>query len=148
MADDGQATFEWKAPQFHFQVNWGGVLMSFQEVTGLDSDTDPIKYRSGNSDAISLADMPGLKKSGNIILKRGTVASDTAFREWFNQIQLNEIKRVPVTIRLMDETGAATTTWTVTNAYPLKISGITLDAGSSDAAIESIDVAHDGLTTG
>lgn len=148
MADDGQSTFEWKAPQFHYQVDWDGVAMTFQEVTGLDSETHDIEYRSGNSPQFSTVKMPGLKKSGNIILKRGAAVTDTAFREWYNQIQLNVIKRVPVTIRLMDETGAATMTWTLTKAYPLKITGTTLDVGSNNAAIESIEIAHDGLTMG
>jgi phage tail-like protein len=59
---------------------------------------------------------------------------------------MNTIKRVPVTISLLDEAGAPTMVWTLTNAWPTKITATDLNAEGNEVAIESIDIAHEGLT--
>ncbi len=56
---------------FHFRVEWGGTLIGFSEVTGLNIEVQPIEYRDGLSPEYSVIKMPGLKKYGNITLKRG-----------------------------------------------------------------------------
>ena len=52
--------------------------------------------------------MPGIKKTGNVTMKKGVFKSDDKFWDWFNQIKVNSIERVPVTISLLDESGSAT----------------------------------------
>ena len=120
MADDGSAQSKtvWPLPKFYFQVKWGSTVMSFQEVSGLDIETQPIEYRNGDSKEFSVIKMPGIKKTGNVTLKKGVFKSDNKFWDWFNQIKMNTIKRVPVTISLLDEGGAATVVWTLANAWP------------------------------
>jgi phage tail-like protein len=59
---------------------------------------------------------------------------------------MNTIERVPVTISLLDEAGAATMVWTLTNAWPTKITGTDLKSEGNEVAIESIEIAHEGLT--
>ncbi len=148
MADDGskQSTNIWPIPKFRFEVKWDTTVMSFQEVSGLDSETLPIKYRAGDSKAFSMVKMPGLRKYGNVTLKKGVFKADRKFWDWFNQIKMNTIKRMPVTINLLDETGAATMVWTLANAWPTKITGTDLKAEGNEVAIESIELAHEGLT--
>jgi len=51
-----------------------------------------------------------------------------------------------VTISLLDEAGAATMVWTLTNAWPAKITGTDLKSDGNEVAIESIEIAHEGLT--
>ena len=45
MADDGseQSTSVWPLPKFYFQVKWDSEEMSFQEVSGLDIEAQPIE---------------------------------------------------------------------------------------------------------
>jgi phage tail-like protein len=90
--------------------------------------------------------MPGLKKYGNITMKKGTFAKDNQFWDWFNQIQLNTIKRITMNISLLDETGSPTMVWTVTNAFPTKITGTDLNADGNEVAVETIEIAHEGIT--
>lgn len=110
MADDGSAQSKniWPIPRFRFEVEWGGNTMSFQEVSGLDAEAQPIEYRHGNSPVFSTVKMPGLQKYSNVTMKKGVFKSDNRFWDWFNQIKMNTIKRVPVTIRLLDEEGKPT----------------------------------------
>jgi phage tail-like protein len=148
MADDGskQSANVWPLPKFYFQVKWDKNEMNFQEVSGLDIQSEEIKYRHGNSPVFSVIKMPGMKKFGNITMKKGVFKGDNKFWDWLNQIKLNTIKRVPVTISLLDEAGKPTMVWTLTNAWPTKISSTDLKSEGNEVAIESIEIVHEGLT--
>ena len=120
--------------------------MIFQEVSGLDVESSPVEYRHGDSPAFSAIKMPGMKKYGNVTMKKGVFKSDNKFWDWFNQIKMNTVKRVPVTISLLDEAGKPTMVWTLSNAWPTKISGTDLKAEGNEVAVECIEIAHEGLT--
>jgi phage tail-like protein len=147
MADDGsaQSTSIWPIPKFSFQVKWDSTVMSFQEVSGLDVEAQPIEYRSGDSKTFSVVKMPGLQKFGDVTMKKGVFKSDNKFWDWFSQIKMNTIKRVPVTISLLDEGGNPTMVWTLTNAFPSKIQGTDLKSQGNEVAVETIVVVHEGL---
>ena len=110
MAEDGstQSANIWPLPKFHFQVKWGDQEMSFQEVTGLDAQSEEIKYRSGDSPIFSPVKMPGLVKYSNVTMKKGIFKGDNKFWGWFKKIKMNTIERTTVTISLLDEGGAET----------------------------------------
>ncbi|MEN0037341.1 MAG: phage tail protein [Cellvibrio sp.] len=148
MAEDGstQSANIWPLPKFHFEVKWDSNVMSFQEVSGLDIQSEEIKYRSGDSKQFSVIKMPGMKKFGNVTMKKGVFKGDNKFWDWLNQIKLNTIKRVPITISLLDESSAPTMVWTLANAWPTKISSTDLKAEGNEVAIESIEIVHEGLT--
>ena len=148
MADDGsaQSTSIWPIPKFHFEVKWDSNVMSFQEVSGLDVEAQPIEYRAGDSPVFSTVKMPGIKKYSNITMKKGVFKSDNKFWDWFNQIKMNTIKRIPVTISLLDESGSPTMVWTLTNAFPTKITGTDMKSDGNEVAVETIEIAHEGLT--
>ena len=148
MADDGssQSTTVWPVPKFYFQVKWDSQVMSFQEVSGLDIQSEEIKYRHGDSPQFSVIKMPGMKKFGNVTMKKGIFKGDNKFWDWFNHIKMNTIKRLPVTISLLDEAGKAVMVWTLTNAWPTKITGTDLKSEGNEVAIETIEIVHEGLT--
>jgi phage tail-like protein len=148
MADDGtkQSNNVWPLPKFHFQVKWDSAVMSFEEVSGLDVEAQPIEYRHGDSPVFSALKMPGLKKYGNVTMKKGVFKADNKFWEWFNQIKMNTVKRVPVTISLLDEEGKPTMVWTLANAWPTKVSGTDLKSEGNEVAVETIEIAPEGLT--
>lgn len=147
MADDGsaQSTSVWPLPKFHFEVKWDSQVMSFQEVSGLDTESQPIEYRHGDSPVFSTIKMPGIQKFSNVTMKKGVFKSDNSFWDWYSQIKMNTIKRVPVTISLLDEAGSPTMVWTLTNAWPTKISATDLKSDGNEVAIETIEIAHEGI---
>lgn len=147
MADDGstQSQTVWPLPKFHFQVSWGKDTMSFQEVSGLDMQAEEIKYRSGDSKTFSPTKMPGLKKYGNVTMKKGIFKGDNKFWEWFAKIKMNTVERVTVTISLLDEEAKPVMVWKLNNAWPTKITGTDLKAEANEVAIETIEIAHEGL---
>jgi phage tail-like protein len=132
-------------PKYHFIVQWGGNQIGFTEVTGLDINIEVIEYRSGSSPVQSVTKMPGLIKYSNITLKRGIVKGDTDFFKWINTIQQSTVERRDVVISLLNENHEPVMTWKARNAFPVKYSGPDLNAESSDVAIETLELAHEGL---
>ncbi|GAB2674918.1 phage tail protein [Aliiglaciecola aliphaticivorans] len=148
MADDGSAQSQivWPISKFYFQVKWGAEIMLFQEISGLDGEAQVIEFSAGDSKTFSTQKMPEMQKFGNITLKKGVFKSDTRFGDWFSQIKMDTIKRLPVTISLLDETGTPTMVWTLANAWPSKITGTELESDNDEIAIESMEISHQGLT--
>jgi phage tail-like protein len=149
MPDDGsnQNTTVWPLPKFYFVVQFGsGDPIPFQEVSGLDIESSIIEYRHGNNTAFSTIKMPGIAKVGNVTMKKGIFPADNVFWTWFNGITMNSIKRETVIIRLLDESGAPTMVWTLVNAWPTKVTGTDLKSDGGEVAVESIEIAHEGLT--
>ena len=132
-------------PVFHFRVEWGGQLLAFSEVTGLNAEVQPIEYRDGLSPEFSMIKMPGLKKYGNITLKRGVMSADNEFFEWLKTIQLNKAERRDVVISLLNDDHDPVLTWKVVNAWPTKLTSPDLKASGNEAAIETIELAHEGV---
>lgn len=139
------AETQWPIPKFHFRVEWGGNDIGFQEVSGLSMETQFIEYRAGNDPTFLTQKLPGLKKNGNITLKKGMFAHDNIFWDWWTDVQTNKDRRETLTITLMDEEGSPVFVWTVTNAFPIKISAPDLKSDANEVAIESVELAHEGI---
>ena len=104
----------WPLPKFYFSVKLGeDDSVSFQEVDGLESETQVIEYRHGNSPICYPIKMPGLSRVGNVTMRKGIFVNDEKFWDWYNEIKLNTIARCTVVINLLDETGSPKMTWTL-----------------------------------
>lgn len=131
--------------KFQFSVIIGSAEVMFQEVTGLASETQVIEYRVGHSAAYATVKMPGIKKFGNVTLKKGMFKNDKQLWDLYNKIKMNTFERQPVTINLLDETGEPAMSWSLTNAFPAKMSVSDLKADANEAAVETIELAHEGF---
>ena len=132
-------------PKFHFQVQWGGERIGFTEVTGLDMQVEAIEYREGSSPEYSKVKMPGMHKFSNITLKRGSIAGDSDFYKWVNEISLTKVTRRDIVISLLNETHAPVMSWKAKQAFPVKLQASDLKADGNEVAIETIELAHEGL---
>lgn len=139
-------TSNWPLPKFHFSVDFGNITnIPFQEVSGLETETQIIEYRHSASPSFSAIKMPGIVKVGNVTFKRGVFVNDNSFWNWLNNIKMNVVKRQNITVKLLDESGSPTMTWILQNAWPTKISATDLKSDGNEVAIEVIEVAHEGL---
>lgn len=137
----------WPLPKFYFSVEFGEDKdVNFQEVSGLDTETQIIEYRHGNSPIFSAIKMPGLAKVGNVTFKKGIFVNDNKFWDWYNEIKMNTIKRRTVIVNLLDETGAPKMNWILTNAWPTKITGTDLKSDGNEVAVETLEVAYEVIT--
>jgi phage tail-like protein len=139
---------DYPLPKFHFQVEWGGSRLGFTEVSGLEVETEMIEYRDGASPEYNKRRIPGLRKYANITLKRGTFANDNEFYDWWKKTALFENlddQRRDLTISLLNEAHEAVIVWTVKQAWPVKMTSTDLKADANEVAIETLELAHEGL---
>ena len=137
---------DYPLPKFHFQVEWGGTRLGFTEVSGLTVETEVIEYREGILPEFHKTKMPGMQKFGNITMKRGTFQGDNDFYLWWNTVALNTIERRNLTISLLNENHQPVVVWSVKNAWPTKVQSTDLKGDGNEVAIETIEIAHEGLT--
>ncbi len=129
-------------PLFHFMVEWGGIRIGFSEVSGLSRENQAVEYRDGSPPDHSSIKMRGAHKFSNITLKRGVVQSDCDLSKWLSIINHG---RHDVVISLLDENHRPKMIWKVRSAFPVKVDGPQLKASGNEVAIETIEIAHEGL---
>lgn len=137
----------WPMPKFRFEADLGDQLknVAFQEIYGMGVENQVIEYRHSNSPVFSTIKMPGLCKYGNVTMRRGVFVNDNSFWNWYNEINMNTVKRRTVVIRLLDETGSTTMQWTLYNAWPAKIISTDLKSDGNEVAVDTIEIAYEQL---
>lgn len=131
--------------KYRYKVEIDGLEAGgFSEASGFDASIDVIEYREGDMVQTPMK-LPGLKKYGNITLKQG-VADSMVMYEWMIAGVEGEVERKTITITILDETETATASWQVINAWPAKYTAPDFNALASEVAIESIEIAHEGMT--
>lgn len=144
MAQTGQRIDPYGSYDFLVEID-GITRASFQEASGFDSSIDVTEYREGG-DNETLRKLPAKTKFSNIVLKWGT-ADDTDLYDWHMQW----IKGDPAAVRkngsivILDRQGNEKIRWNFTNAWPVKWTGPTFNAKGNDLAIETLELAHEGL---
>ena len=135
--------------KFRFKVEIDGIgVGSFSEVSGFDASIDVVEYRDGDSTVATARKLPGLVKYGNITLKWGLVDSMELYN-WIQEAINGDVKQKPVTIRLMNESGTEEkANWAVLNAWPVKYTAPDFNSTASEVAMETLELAHEGLTRG
>lgn len=139
-------------PQFRFEVEIDDVgEISFQEVSGLDIEIQTIDYRAGDSPNDSVLKVPGMTQYTNLTFKRGIYPDDNKLYEWLQEVKDNfngpdheEIKK-NILISLKSDQDEVVMTWNVVNAFPIKLSGTSLNAQNNELAIETLEVVHEGF---
>lgn len=130
--------------KFRYKVEVEGLeLGGFSEVSGFDASIDVIEYREGDKVQTPMK-VPGLKKYGNITLKQG-VADKDALYKWMEIGFEKDVERKTLTITLLDINGEDAASWQVINAWPTKYTAPDFNATSSEIAIETLELAHEGM---
>ena len=125
-------------------------VAGFSEVGGLDSENTPIDYREGADMTNAIRKLPGIENYPVVQLKRGITGSLFLW-EWRQEVRDGTSAFPPsknVTIKLLNEQAnrdAPAMTWTLTNAWPSKLTGPSLNAKGNDIAIEQLDLVHERL---
>lgn len=130
----------------HFIVEWGGTRMGFSEVSGIVIEHSAIEHREGSSPDDSPVIMPGHEKYNYLTLKRGIIQGDNEFYQWINTVKFNKAERRDMTITLLNESHEPVLRWKVRNAWPFKLIGPVLNANASEVAVETLQIAHEGIS--
>jgi phage tail-like protein len=132
--------------QFNFLIEIDGVVKGgFSEASGLTTDTNVVEYREGQEQSLTTRKLPGLMKYNNIVLKRGWTR-DRSLWEWRRKVIEGKTQRAGGAIVLLDEARNEALRWNFTEGWPSKWEGPALNAKTSEVAIETLEIAHEGLT--
>src|SRR5512132_3854901 len=130
--------------QFNFVIDIEGVGSgAFSEVSGLDTETDPVEYREGNED-ITVRKLPGLRTHPNITLKRG-FTKDRGLWDWRKTVMDGKTQRKSGSIVLLNEAREEALRWNFREGWPCKLQGPPLNAKTNEVAIETLEICHEGL---
>lgn len=131
---------------------------AFSDASGLNSNLEVETYQEGGNNLAPLK-FPKWGKYDNVTLKRG-VTPRTSLWDWHAQVVTGSapVLRKSGLIILFDRGGPThdstesfglgripLAAWYIDNAFPEKVTGPTLDAKSNTVAVESVDLAHEGV---
>jgi phage tail-like protein len=131
--------------RFNFLVEIDGVAKAgFSEVEGLAGEIDAIAYREGADKTNAFRLLPGLVHYPRVVLRRG-FAGDASLFAWWQALRDGAPDRRPVSIVLLDEKRQPVARWSLHRAWPTKWDGPSLNAKTSEVAIETLELAHEGI---
>jgi phage tail-like protein len=131
--------------RFNFLVEIDGVAKaSFSEVDGLAGEIDAIAYREGADKTNTFRLLPGLVHHPRVVLRRG-FSGDASLFAWWKAVRDGTLDRRAVSIVLLDEQRQPVARWQLRRAWPAKWEGPSLDAKTSEVAIETLELVHEGI---
>ena len=129
---------------FNFLVEIDGITQAgFAECSGFGASNDPIEYREGGENT-TVRKLPGVTKYANIVLKWGLTDSDELYK-WFRDITQGKVQRKNGSIILLDLDGTEKVRWNFVKGWPTKWDGPDFNAKGTDIAIETLEIAHEGI---
>lgn len=131
---------------YNFALELGGVTLGyFTDCSGFGASTDPIEHREGGKNSVTRK-IPGQTKYTNIVLKWGLTDSRELF-DWYQDVIDGKVKRKDGNIVLYDVDGnTEKVRWFFTGAWPTKWDGPDFSAKGNEIAIETLELAHEGIT--
>jgi phage tail-like protein len=143
MANTGQRVDPYL--NFNFRVEIDGVqVAAFHECSGLESSIDIIEHREGGG---PIRKLPGNNKFANIVLKRGLTDNRDLYDLHLQALD-GQITRKSGSIILMNRADQEVARWNFEQAWPAKWTGPSLTAEGNDVAIETLELAHEGIRRG
>ena len=129
---------------FHVQLPGVGGEAFFKSVSGLRYETELVPVKEGGQNATVFNLLGGVKWS-NIVLKQG-FTKDSGLLKWRKEWTVpGGGTRVDGTITQLDTALTAQCTWTFVRGFPVKWELSELDASKNELAIETLEIAHEGL---
>ena len=134
---------------FHFYVDIESVFAgTFREVSGLSTENPVIEYwHAGPKGDTRYLKMPGRLKVNDITMKTGTIDDTLSLHKWRKEIEDGNVdkNRKNGTIWMFNQANEPVAKWDFTDAWPIKISGPSLNAGANETAVEELTIAVETL---
>lgn len=119
-------------------------LAGFSECTGLEMTLETEDYEEGGNNGTVLK-FPKRAKWGEITLKKGLTRKTDLF-DWYYAFTQGITRRKDGVIIVMNEKHEPHTVWKFRRGLPVKYVAPQLNAQQSNVAIETLTIAHEGLT--
>ncbi|MGH3045014.1 MAG: phage tail protein [Gaiellaceae bacterium] len=130
---------------YSFVVEIDGIASSaFKSVSGLAAEAEVIEYREGSDPLSSSRKLPGRVRYPNVRLSRGLTTTRDLW-DWWETVVNGTVDRRNVAIILLDDSRTEVERWFLRDAWIAKFEAPDLDASGNEVAIETIELAHEGL---
>jgi phage tail-like protein len=116
----------------------------FSECTGLEMSLQVEDYKEGGNNG-QLLKFPTRVTWSNITLKKG-VGVNSALWDWHYGFVIGKGQRRDGMIILLTDLHLPHKIWTFRRGLPIKYTGPSLNATQNNVAIESIEIAHEGIS--
>jgi phage tail-like protein len=120
------------------------AVAGFSECSGLEATVEVQEYREGGQNDY-VHKFPTRATFANLTLRHGVIYLYDDLWTWHNGFVLGQGTRKDGTIVLLDESRSPAKVWQFRRGLPMKWAGPTLNAGQSAVAVESLEIAHEGL---
>jgi len=120
------------------------LVAGFSECSGLEASMEVLDYREGGQNGF-VRKFATRATYSNITLKHGVIFEYDDLWTWHYGFVQGQGTRKDGVIVLQDEGRRPAKVWKFKRAIPLKWVGPTLNANQSAVAIESLEIAHEGL---
>jgi phage tail-like protein len=138
MPTTGERNDPYRGYVFEVEIDNTSVA-GFRECSGLAFDTEPVEYREGTDTPLHVRKLSGLRKFGNIMLKRG-FTDNTELWDWYKDVLNGTVQRRNGAIILKDEERTPKLRWEFSEGWICKWEGPQFNATASDVVIESIEI--------
>ncbi|NEP00804.1 MAG: phage tail protein [Symploca sp. SIO2E9] len=134
---------------YNFKVEIDGITRAgFRNCSGIETTQEISTYREGTDKSLSARQIPAMLTLSQVTLSRG-ITDDRELWDW--RIKVATAKdpseyRKNMSIVLWDDAGNEKIRWNLINCWPVKWTGPTLDSTSNEIAIETLEIAHEGIT--
>lgn len=123
----------------------GDVLLGgFAECSGLEMTQSDEKLKEGGRNGTELR-FPTRTSWSNLVLKRGVSRISQSGWDWLYGFGDGKVKRMDGVVMLLDAQHLPHNIWTFKRAFPVKFTGPTLNATGHEVAVETLELAHEGL---
>lgn len=134
------------AGRFLFEID-GSEIGWFEEVSGLEFEIEVFEINEGGNNEFP-HQLPGRVKWPRLTLKRGVTQNNELF-EWLESVSGEgydgDLDRRTAAITLVGNDGTRLRAWEFIDAIPVKWSGPSFSVSSTDAPVESLEIAHHGF---
>jgi phage tail-like protein len=131
--------------RFYVQVD-GWTQAVFTEVSGLAMEMAVEDVEEGGLNGF-VHRLPGRVKTSNLTLKRGLTNSND-FLKWTREVSVGTITKKNISVILYNLNGTESMRWEFLQAYPVKWSGPQFKADDNAVAVETLELAHEGMKAG
>src|SRR6185312_14738020 len=126
----GERKDPYRGFNFRIEIDNSSVA-GFRECGGLSFTTDPVDYREGTDVPLHVRKLTGLRKFGNITLKRG-ITKDHQLWNWYLNILNGVDDRRNGAIVLQDEQHTDVLRWNFDNGWICKWEGPAMNATNNE----------------
>jgi phage tail-like protein len=135
---------------FKFGLEIEGKLSGFfTTVGGIGSESEVVEHKIVNPDTgeTIIQKIPGRLAWTDVTLKRGVTSSIDVW-EWRQQIVEGKVEdaRTNCSIIAYNQANEEIARWNLDNAWPSKVTGPEMDAGSTDYMVEEMTIVHEGMS--